>query len=239
MAKAETSKKRVSSVSTDVLPSVEGSIILPAISAVTADPLGHNAREVSRSRRRSNEVNKKTAETKVVAKEEKAKKNISKKKSGKKAETNLEKIEVVKRTEVSKGGESGVEGRERYFEAVGRRKTAVARVRLFTKSGDFLVNGRPYGVYFPTLDLQKIVEDALQKMKLFGRFKASVKVSGGGTYSQAQAVRHGLARCLVKFNPDFRKRLKRVGFLKRDPRKKERKKPGLKRARKAPQWSKR
>lgn len=128
---------------------------------------------------------------------------------------------------------------DRYFEAVGRRKTAVARVRLFTRSGDFTVNQKLYGEYFPTLELQKIVEDALQKMKLFGRFRVSVKLSGGGSHSQAEALRHGLARCLLKFNPDFRKRLKRAGYLKRDPRMKERKKFGLKKARRAPQWSKR
>lgn len=128
---------------------------------------------------------------------------------------------------------------DRYFEAVGRRKTSIARVRLFTKAGDFSVNGKPYNIYFPTLELQKIVEDALQKMKLFGRFRVSVKAEGGGIHSQAEAVRHGLARCLTKFNPDFRKRLKRAGFLRRDPRMKERKKFGLKKARRAPQWKKR
>lgn len=129
--------------------------------------------------------------------------------------------------------------RDRYFEDVGRRKTSIARVRLFTKAGEFMVNGKLYNSYFPTFELQKIVEDALQKMKLSGRFRVSIKVFGGGIHSQAEAVRHGLARCLVKFNPDFRKRLKRAGYLKRDPRMKERKKFGLKKARKAPQWAKR
>lgn len=127
----------------------------------------------------------------------------------------------------------------RYFEAVGRRKTATARVRIFTKPGDFTVNGRLYSQYFPTLMLQKTVEDALQKMKLFGRFRVSVIVRGGGAHGQAEALRHGLSRALIKFNLDFRKRLKRAGFLKRDPRMKERKKFGLKKARRAPQWSKR
>lgn len=127
----------------------------------------------------------------------------------------------------------------RYFEAVGRRKTATARVRIFTKQGDFTVNGRLYSQYFPTLILQKTAEDALQKMKLFGRFRVSVMVHGGGAHGQAEALRHGLSRALIKFNPDFRKRLKRAGFLKRDPRMKERKKFGLKKARRAPQWSKR
>ena len=128
---------------------------------------------------------------------------------------------------------------DRYFEAVGRRKTSTARVRLCTRAGDFVVNQKPYGQYFPDLELQKIAEDALQKMKLFGRFRVSAKITGGGTHSQAEALRHGLARCLIKFNPDFRKRLKRAGYLRRDPRMKERKKFGLKKARRAPQWSKR
>ncbi len=130
-------------------------------------------------------------------------------------------------------------GRDRYFEAVGRRKTAIARVRLFTKSGPFTVNDKAYGDYFPTLDLQKITEDALKKMKLWERFRVSARVSGGGIHAQAEAVRHGLARCLIIFNPDFRKRMKRAGFLTRDPRMKERKKFGLKKARRAPQWAKR
>jgi small subunit ribosomal protein S9 len=129
--------------------------------------------------------------------------------------------------------------RERYFEAVGRRKTATARVRMFTRSGAFTVNGKAYGEYFPTLDMQKIAEDALKRMKLWDRFRISAKVSGGGIHAQAEAVRHGLARCLIIFNPDFRKRMKRAGFLKRDPRMKERKKFGLKKARRAPQWAKR
>lgn len=128
---------------------------------------------------------------------------------------------------------------DRYFEDVGRRKTATARVRMFTKSGHFTVNGKPYGVYFPTLDLQKTVEDPLKEMKLWERFRVSAIVSGGGTHAQAEAVRHGLARCLIRFNHDFRKRLKRAGFLTRDPRMKERKKFGLKKARRAPQWQKR
>ena len=136
-------------------------------------------------------------------------------------------------------GESRQEKKERYFEDVGRRKTAVARVRLFTKAGDFTINNKPYNSYFPTPEFQRIAEEALQKMKLFGRFKVSAKIKGGGLHAQAEALRHGLARCLVKFNPDFRKRLKRAGYLTRDPRMKERKKFGLKKARKAPQWAKR
>ena len=137
--------------------------------------------------------------------------------------------------------EDGEKGKrpDRYFEGVGRRKTAVARVRLFTKAGDFTVNEKLYTEFFKTFDQSRIAEEALQKMKLFGRFRVSAKVNGGGLHSQAEAIRHGLARCLIKFNPDFRKRLKRADFLKRDPRMKERKKFGLKKARKAPRWAKR
>jgi len=129
---------------------------------------------------------------------------------------------------------------ERYFEATGRRKTAVARVRLFTRGEKlFLVNQKPYDLYLPSLELQQIAQSALEKMKCLDRFRIEVKVKGGGFHAQAEAVRHGIARALVIFNPDFRKRLKRVGFLTRDPRMRERKKFGLKRARRAPQWAKR
>jgi len=129
---------------------------------------------------------------------------------------------------------------ERYFEATGRRKTAVARVRLFTRGEKlFLVNQKPYNLYLPSLELQGIAQSALEKMKCLDRFRIEVKVKGGGFHAQAEAVRHGIARALVIFNPDFRKRLKRAGFLTRDPRMRERKKFGLKRARKAPQWAKR
>ncbi len=129
---------------------------------------------------------------------------------------------------------------DRYFEAVGRRKTAVARVRLYTK-GDMavVVNDRPYEAYFPTMELQRIVDDPLKKMKSEGRFRISIKAKGGGVHAQAEACRLGISRALTVFNPEFRKRLKRAGFLRRDPRAVERKKFGLKKARRAPQWQKR
>lgn len=127
-----------------------------------------------------------------------------------------------------------------YFEAIGRRKTAVARVRLWAKgSKEFLVNNKSYQEYFPSFELQQTVLVSLEKMKCLEKFKVSVKVRGGGLAAQAEAIRHGITRALVKFNPDFRKRLKKAGFLTRDPRMRERKKFGLKRARRAPQWSKR
>jgi small subunit ribosomal protein S9 len=143
-------------------------------------------------------------------------------------------------TEDAKGKKS-----KRYFEATGRRKSAVARVRLFTikpfeeDEGKVTVNGKFYKQYFPTLELQQIIEAALRKLKSLNRFEVVAKINGGGTKSQAEALRHGLARTLILFNIDFRKKLKKAGYLKRDPRVKERKKYGLKKARRAPQWAKR
>jgi len=127
-----------------------------------------------------------------------------------------------------------------FYEAIGRRKTAIARIRLSTK-GDrvFLINGKPYQNYFSTLELQQITLSPLEKMNCTDKFGISVKARGGGIHAQAEAVRHGISRALVLFNADFRKRLKKAGFLTRDARMRERKKFGLKRARKAPQWQKR
>ncbi|HBB44455.1 MAG: 30S ribosomal protein S9 [Parcubacteria group bacterium GW2011_GWA1_44_13] len=128
----------------------------------------------------------------------------------------------------------------RYIEAVGRRKTSTARVRITEGSKESLViNDKDVKTYFPTLELQKIVSEAIEKSKVAGKFAVSVKVVGGGIHSQAEALRHGLSRALVTFDEETRKRLKKLGFLKRDPRMKERRKFGLKKARKAPQWSKR
>jgi len=134
---------------------------------------------------------------------------------------------------------------KRYFEATGRRKTSVARVRLFTikpfeeDEGKITVNGKFYKQYFPTLELQQIAEASLRRLKSLNRFEAVAKINGGGVKSQVEALRHGLARVLILFNADFRKKLKKAGYLKRDPRVKERKKYGLKKARRAPQWAKR
>lgn len=128
----------------------------------------------------------------------------------------------------------------KYFEAVGRRKTAVARVRLFMSGGkDFFVNKKSLKLYFPSFELQQISLAALEKMNYLNKFKVSVVVKGGGCHAQAEAIRHGITRALVLINSDFRKRLKKAGFLRRDARMRERKKFGLKRARRAPQWSKR
>lgn len=128
----------------------------------------------------------------------------------------------------------------RYYEAVGRRKTAVARVRLWTKGEkEFLVNEKPYVQYFPTQELQQTACGALRKMNVEDKFRVIAKVKGGGIAAQAEALRHGIARALVLFNPDFKKRLRKAGYVTRDPRMRERKKFGLKRARRAPQWQKR
>ena len=133
-----------------------------------------------------------------------------------------------------------VKNKGKYIETIGRRKTSRARVRTWTKGEKTIfVNGKPYKDYFPTFELQQIVIAPLSLMKLADKFSIVVKVAGGGIHSQAEAIRHGIARALVEFNPDFRKRLKRAGFLTRDPRMRERKKFGLKRARRAPQWQKR
>jgi small subunit ribosomal protein S9 len=129
---------------------------------------------------------------------------------------------------------------DKYFEATGRRKTAVARVRMYTKGDKGMeVNNMDFTKYFPTKSLQGTALASLDKMKSLERFRITAVVNGGGVHAQAEAVRHGIARALVVFNADYRKRLRKAGFLTRDPRMKERKKPGLKRARRAPQWSKR
>lgn len=132
------------------------------------------------------------------------------------------------------------EKKAKYFEATGRRKTAIARVRLFTQGKkEIMVNDKPYKVYFPISALQKVVETPLEEIKCQDKFRISAKVKGGGQNAQAEATRHGITRALVILNPLFKKRLRKAGFLTRDPRMRERKKFGLKRARRGPQWSKR
>ena len=128
----------------------------------------------------------------------------------------------------------------RYIEAVGRRKTSTARVRITEAAkSSIMVNGKEVPAYFATAELQKIVTEAFEKSKVAGKFVMTVLVRGGGIHSQAEALRHGLSRALVAYDLELRTRLKKMGFLKRDPRMKERRKFGLKKARKAPQWSKR
>jgi small subunit ribosomal protein S9 len=132
------------------------------------------------------------------------------------------------------------EKKAKYWEAVGRRKTSSARVRLYTEgTKNVLINDKKIDDYFPLPSLGQKAVAPLKEAKLLSKFKVTVRVRGGGISSQASAVQHGLARALVKFDPELKEKMKERGFLTRDPRMKERKKPGLKRARKAPQWQKR
>ena len=128
----------------------------------------------------------------------------------------------------------------KYIEAVGRRKTAIARVRA-TEAGknSFKINDRTLENYFGTAELREIVSAPLLREGVPFKFAVTVKVVGGGTHAQAEAIRHGLSRILVMEDKDQKSELKKLGYIRRDPRKKERKHFGLKKARKASQWSKR
>ncbi len=143
------------------------------------------------------------------------------------------------KTAVKKGAEQEMRFKGKYISATGRRKTSVARIRLYKKgNGVVIVNGRKIGEYFDAT----MAAIARQPLKQAGHARdvdISVVVSGGGGKGQAEAVRHGIARILVEIDKDLRPAMKANGWLKRDARKKERKKPGLKKARRAPQWSKR
>lgn len=126
-----------------------------------------------------------------------------------------------------------------YYEGIGRRKTSSARVRIMTGNGQYIINDKQAEAYFPRLrDMKKIVAPLLAA-EMEDRFDISVKVKGGGITGQAGAVCHGLARALVKMDPELRPVMRAGGLLTRDSRMKERKKPGLKRARKAPTYTKR
>ncbi|NQV93395.1 30S ribosomal protein S9 [Candidatus Kaiserbacteria bacterium] len=131
--------------------------------------------------------------------------------------------------------------KEEYIETVGRRKTASARVRISKSESknEVVINEKSLEEHFPTKELQGVAGDALKHSSEGDTFKVTAIIRGGGIHAQAEALRHGIARALVEYNAELRKALKKAGFLKRDPRKKERKKFGLKKARKSPQWSKR
>lgn len=127
-----------------------------------------------------------------------------------------------------------------YTEAVGRRKTATARVRVTeAQKTKVTVNDKPVNEYFKTSILIGTTTEPIVAGEIPGGYEISARVTGGGPVAQAEAIRHGLARVLTKLDPELRASLKKLGFLKRDPRAKERKKPGLRGARKRPQWSKR
>lgn len=129
---------------------------------------------------------------------------------------------------------------EQYFMGIGRRKTAIAKVKLrLLGNGEFIVNNRAFQNYFPIFSLQKTSIEPLAIAGLLKKVNIQAHLQGGGISAQAQATSLAIARALVKTNPELKTVLKKQGLLTRDSRKKERKKPGLKRARRAPQWQKR
>ena len=132
------------------------------------------------------------------------------------------------------------ESKRKYYYGTGRRKSSVARVRVYENgTGSITINGRSIDEYFGLETLKLIVRQPLVTTDMLGKVDIVVTVSGGGVSGQAGAIRHGISRALVVLNPEFRPALKAAGFMTRDPRMKERKKYGLKAARRAPQFSKR
>lgn len=124
-------------------------------------------------------------------------------------------------------------------QATGRRKSSIARVRLYEGTGRVIINDRPLEVYFPTMAQRIRVLEPLREAQIEGRYDVIASTSGGGTTGQADAMRLGIARALIEVEPELRPSLKKAGLLTRDPRKVQRKMYGLKKARKAPQYTKR
>lgn len=148
--------------------------------------------------------------------------------------------EVKSGSRVPEGKTEKISGQAgRYTYAVGRRKESVAQVRLFAGTGTMTINERKYQDYFPRFDLQESLRAPLRAVGKLETVDVWARVRGGGIRGQAEAVRLGISRALVSEEPTFRASLKPLDFLRRDPRKKERKKYGLKKARRAPQWAKR
>jgi small subunit ribosomal protein S9 len=129
--------------------------------------------------------------------------------------------------------------KQSYFYGTGRRKTSVARVRLMPGNGAIIVNGTPFEERFPAVEHQRIITQPFMATESIGRYNAVVKVEGGGVTGQSGAISHGIARALVLADERYKPILRSSGLLTRDARAKERKKPGLRRARKAPQYTKR
>lgn len=126
-----------------------------------------------------------------------------------------------------------------YNRGTGRRKCAIAQVKLSAGSGEIKVNEKPYEKLFTVIDHRRMIEQPFLVTDTLGKYNAEIRVTGGGVTGQAGAIRHGIARALVQMNEGFKGTLRQHGLLTRDPRVKERKKYGLKRARKAPQYTKR
>ncbi len=129
--------------------------------------------------------------------------------------------------------------KQAYFYGTGRRKTATARVRVMPGNGAIIINGIPYEELFPRLGHRRTIMQPLLVTESSGKYNVVAKVEGGGISGQSGAISHGIARALVRINESFKPMLRQYGLLTRDPRVKERKKAGLKRARKAPQYTKR
>ena len=182
-------------------------------------------------------------------KDNKEKKPVAVKKTVIKRATTVKASEAPKKIVAKKSGTTRSvirrEAKEKrpdgYCFAVGRRKRAISKTKLWTdgKKLEITVNGRDFKEYFPVFDLQEAVLAPLRTVGLDSVSKVEAQVEGGGMRGQAEAVRLGISRALLVFNADFRTSLKVEGFLTRDPREKERKKYGLKKARRSPQWSKR
>lgn len=176
----------------------------------------------------------KTTTTKIAAKKPRA--ASAKKPAAHKAEVVQEPVAAkVEHHETPKHAA----GKDRYIFATGRRKTAVSNVRLFEGKGDMVVNKMPMKQYFGYSFYFDEISKPLEVTGLAGKYYFTAHVNGGGPHAQATALRHGISIALGKISEDIRKVLKKNGFLTRDDRKKERKKPGLKRARRSPQWAKR
>ena len=143
-------------------------------------------------------------------------------------------VHAASHTASAKSAPSG-----RYTEATGRRKTAIARVRITVGNGKVVVNGKDLKSYFTLPRLMAAAIAPLEQLKLSENYDVSVHVSGGGINAQAEAIRHGLSRAIVIVTPDWKPRLRAMGYMTRDSRMVERKKYGLKKARRAPQWAKR
>ncbi len=185
---------------------------------------------------------KKAPVKKPAVKKVAVKKTAPKKVAVKKAEVKVEaKAQVKEVKEVKAKVEKKISAK--YFYGVGRRKTSVAQVRLFENDkatdADLIINKKEMTIYFPTLAQQNIMTAPLKMVGMHGKFTMTVLVKGGGMTGQVEAVQLGIARALVVFDEALKKTLRDNGFLTRDARKVERKKPGLKKARKAPQWAKR
>ena len=128
---------------------------------------------------------------------------------------------------------------QHYYYGTGKRKTAIAKVRLYTQPGNIVVNGKPLEEAFPWDSWQKLINEPFEATDTRDRFRVVAKIRGGGTVSQAGALRHGIARAIQVADPSLRSPLKKAGLLTRDAREKERKKYGLRGARAAKQWTKR